>query len=311
MTRAKHSVESKLEKWLEDWLDGDRWAQFSYREIARLTHVSHNSVKLHIPRIVAEMTGRDEGYVRAMRRRRSEEGYSPPFARYMSQQLHRRGKSIRKIAGLIGLSPRTVARHIKAPHIELPPDTAGSKISHELRRVLKDELDIVIRPDGTTRRIENTVPGDLEKPPVHEHRRGDLETKPSEHDTGPLRIPDRRPPAHEETSKQVSSPVRRSSPPCVPTVPATSTYRPHYPVDREFGDRPREDIESLGETAIFIVVELHHKKMSVEEILTIFREWEFDITEAQVRKCGTLELRPRPYVIDLRYAPLMRRHGLL
>ena len=318
MKKSKHpdksrkpSVETRLKEWVEPWLDGDRWAELSYHEIGRLTNISHTSVQLHLPRIVAEMTGRDESYVRAIRKRRSQKGYSPPFVQHISQQLHLRGLSYNKVADLIGASSRTVGRHVKAPHIDLPPDTGGWKISHKLRRVLKEELKIVISPDGTTRKIEKTIAGDPEKPPVHEHRQGDLETKPSEQDTGPRRIPDRRPPAHEESSKQVSPPVRRSSTLRVPTVPATSTYRPHYPVDREFGARPREDVESLGETVKFIVVELHHKRMSVEEILKIFREWEFDITEAQVRKCGTLELNPRPDVIDLRYAPLMRRHGLL
>ena len=132
----------RLERWLGDKLDGNQWAHYSYREIAKEIGASHHAVHQNLIRLVAKMTGRQLDELRALRQREPIQHYNPKFVCFCIQQLHDREWNYKDILFLLGVSPTTLDNCIRAPRVELPPDTGGWYVPDELRRVLKDELKI-------------------------------------------------------------------------------------------------------------------------------------------------------------------------
>ena len=156
--RRLKSVKERLTEWLQDKLEGDQWAGFSYRDIEKETQVSHQAAYAEVLRLVAGRTGRTIEEVRAVRRDRSIRHHATPLAIYSIQELREKGWKLKAIANLVGLSQGSVRKYIGSPNVELPSDTAGREISDELRQVLADELRIGISPDGTTHKLDDASP---------------------------------------------------------------------------------------------------------------------------------------------------------
>ena len=327
--RRTKSVKGKLTEWLQDKLEGDKWAEYSCREIGGQAKVSHEAASREVPRLVAEITERPLQEVQAVRVRLWKRSHATPFEIFSLQQLRQKGWTLKNIANLVGLSPTGVRKHTLAPCVELPSNTSEREISDQLRQVLADELGIGISPDGTTHRLDRPSP-----PAEHvdEARQDDLKaeapelsTPPPESEIAPL--------ANEESLKQDSDIVQNTGAPRSPTATDSLTQSSNNPVhakidaaplekvssdteDTDIGQKPvkkaspaphDENVELPDDIVIYIVQQLSQKGYSVPAIL---RENIPNLTEALVFKCLDHPRMPMPDGIDPNYEPIMNQRQL-